>query len=1147
MGHPNSFDRIAMTTLILCGLTNLGQCDEVASPKSPPAKESAANSSGQDSDELKLLVRTVKGEIDADDWQARAAAIAKLETLKPNSPAAIAALIELMGVKDQKVTVKPWSADVGFFAERALKAIGQPATSQLLKIGLHHKSSSVRQGSAVLLGAIQAAQRLRNSAKPDDGEKTTQLVVTALIKSLGDKYYGVAGASSTSLKKIGQPALLPLIALVNKKLDLRFDGVIDKTQPPSELALEIQQRNYAVGVLGNLNDARAIESILQALETDDEALRKWAGYAVSRLKSEACRVEFNRPANVKRLIATFKRDGQPLHGVKTVLRKSSGESVDLLVAALDDPDRRLRIALLDIFSYELDDPRVVPALLKSIAAPAEDTAAQLEPMAVRERWMVLQTLSRYLKHVDSADTISPTVLNQLKHPAAEVRTYAAYVIQAANQRWANDKRYVLPMIEAMQGERIKATQIALVRVLGELNDRRAVDILVFFLAKQEAEKKKNTDLCARLCEALGQLGDRRALPALRQRLPLDEPFVLEAIGKIGDVDAVPVLIKQLTEGTQENPLAACKALRSNPDARATDALLEVLDETVSGTFTRDDIKFVQGISEALAATKSPEAAEALIKSCRRKLTVDDQFDAGWEPSLEEGVQQDRRFWAIAEIGRVALPALIDEIRFQRKKQATRKPGQFDFQWSREICVAVIARLATSQLGQDWDRTAELETLLLGELECDVDGVQLHAIRSLGYLQSTKSAQAILQLLETPFGAERQEILKQNPKHKGVHHEVRVAALTSLNSLRIKSAETFAKHLTHRVSEVRKQAVLGLKATKHPETASLLTQCLQDKSGPVRAAAAEQLGQLGDKQCIAALIQLIANEQQPPQPQPMPRFQLLQIARPEPPADVIAKAVQSLGLLEAVQSIDLLFELTKNSDKAIRANSIVALVQLRDSRGVDLLCKALQKEPAPSRVLLIKQSALLVDLIKHADDKSLEPLTSTLCNLASDDKYQHAKLTAIGVVASIGNDQAIVCLQAACKDRDAFVRSSALSALLSTSSPKRFDVLRSFLDDEAPRCRIWAVQAYGRPFANPTQKGVPSAAKSIKAVAPLLDDLNPHIRQEVLRVIGKLASYNPAAAIEHQKSILRLARSDVEAAVRSAAQLTLKRIKQSKRR
>src|SRR5207247_1007348 len=71
-------------------------------------------------------------------------------------------------------------------------------------------------------------------------------------------------------------------------------------------------------------------------------------------------------------------------------------------------------------------------------------------------------------------------------------------------------------------------------------------------------------------EALGEIGDRAALPAilpLYNETSLRKP-VLEAIGKIGDVGTVPFLLKIIAEEDKLN-LTALRALVRIAEARRT--------------------------------------------------------------------------------------------------------------------------------------------------------------------------------------------------------------------------------------------------------------------------------------------------------------------------------------------------------------------------------------------------------------------------------------------------------------------------------------------------------------------------------------------------------------------------------------------------
>jgi len=107
--------------------------------------------------------------------------------------------------------------------------------------------------------------------------------------------------------------------------------------------------------------------------------------------------------------------------------------------------------------------------------------------------------------------------------------------------------------------------------------------------------------------------------------------------------------------------------------------------------------------------------------------------------------------------------------------------------------------------------------------------------------------------------------------------------------------------------------------------------------------------------------------------------------------------------------------------------------------------------------------------------------------------------------------------------------------MSTTYAGRFDVLRQFLKDASPDCRVVAVADFARLHGhNAPQTAGPSVVESLKAVAPLLDDNAERVRLTVLRSIGKLVTRVPKVDAAMTDRIRRAANSDPSLKVRQRA-------------
>ena len=121
-------------------------------------------------------------------------------------------------------------------------------------------------------------------------------------------------------------------------------------------------------------------------------------------------------------------------------------------------------------------------------------------------------------------------------------------------------------------------QIQAVRALGELGDKRAVEILLFEL--QYSKNSYNSYVLVAVVEALGKLGDKRAVQPLIKMLESNNERLrrssAEALGKLGSGWAVEALELTLLDDDRQVMYEAAKALGMIGDERAIGALINAM-------------------------------------------------------------------------------------------------------------------------------------------------------------------------------------------------------------------------------------------------------------------------------------------------------------------------------------------------------------------------------------------------------------------------------------------------------------------------------------------------------------------------------------------------------------------------------------------
>jgi HEAT repeat protein len=373
---------------------------------------------GADIPDVSAEVDRLQSLLKSDDRQVRADAVVALGKLGDKAAPAARLIVEQFADAKEHVTVSRSRSSVATHAGRALRLIG-PGAIPAVSAGLDHENVEIRSRCARVIGQL--------------GEAPNDTVIARLIELLGDADYRVAGNASSTLKRSGDRAVEPLLAVLNAGLKIpppakRWkDG--EHPDPDDPLTSARKQRNYAIGVLAAIDDPRAIEPLLNAFETKDLLLHRWAANSLPALKSEACLEVFSRHDIVMRLLVFSRTDDRRTRqAIARTLRHVSKDARGLLVAKLDDPDRRVRVTLFDMWSWIRDDHRVIPAALKRAAAEDDNPGELQEPLAIVERRQAIQILKNHFRTFSMPEEVLTVLLTRLDDPARGVRTTAAFAL-----------------------------------------------------------------------------------------------------------------------------------------------------------------------------------------------------------------------------------------------------------------------------------------------------------------------------------------------------------------------------------------------------------------------------------------------------------------------------------------------------------------------------------------------------------------------------------------------------------------------------------------------------------------------------------------------------------------------------------------------
>ncbi len=1015
-------------------------------------------------------------QVEADDQQLRAEAIVRLGELGEEAASTAELLVEQLADTKGMITVGNIGSAIAGHAERALVCIGTSAGPALVE-GLAHKNLEVRRRAAEVLGEIRDAR-----------------AIDPLIELLGDADPELTNHARTALGKIGTPAVEPL-------LEVLITG-------------SKEQRLGAAGALGQTRSPKAIEPLVAALREDDELLILWSLHALQNNLTDSSRDILARPEIAQQLLAALKSDSKSVQdAVSGLLIQVAANIVDALLAALDDPDLRVRNGAVRAL-FVVHDQRVVKPLLRI----AGESAGEPSIENVERKATALTSLTHSIGTLDQPADVLNVALPLLGHESYRLRRAAASTIGQVAQRWPEEKRPVAPLIAALASETERSSLHTIIQSLSEFRDPRAVDPLLAILERAEIirqwddtprdmltqKQQEDSDHAIRdqVAWAVGRIGDPRAMPALRKLLPLERRAVLESLGMLHDRESVPHFIAALRLTDRWTPeriewaAAAANALAATPDERAIPALLESAKMmSQAANFGRDPFgQLRREVCNALSATGDARAVDALLQLSQTE-PLWPQFNEEAELSvddLDSEISNRPASWPLFGLGLVALPRLIEELSTTSRLGADGTSSVDRTRAGREVAAWVLENLFLHGDLQPGDGD-EAIPVLMEALQDHSHLVRLCALRALGHLKAKPAVPAILTLVDDLSAADRQR--------EASSISLLNAAASALSWIGDERAAGMAERLlAHPSSSVREAAVFAVLASKHPRTVELLLPLLNEHDEELRETAIRQLGFVNDRRIGAPLVLLL---------------------RPEHPHSTRAMAAQSLGLLGDRAAADALANSIAEGDPKVRLHAAVALLQLSDDRGLEPVRKLLEDASPDQRVECLQHLSLVTMFANHIGRSRIEHLAARrlLLQVVETDPDARVRSSGMGALRGSSEEATVALLLSLAKDPSEWVRREALIVLAETHDFRRFETFLAALQDEKPRVRRTAALNLGKVAALP----------DIPVLINALRDADPDVREAILIA---LSEQKVSAASE---IIAELGRSDPSPKVRVRAQ------------
>ncbi len=404
------------------------------------------------------------------------------------------------------------------------------ATVEALIMVMRDKNPEIRKKAAEVIGQIQnPAIKPLIAALRDDNHKVREKAAEALIETggiravplfiaaLSDRHYYVRERAAEALGKIGDnQAIKPLVAAMN------------------DTSWEVREK--AVEALSRIGDERVLEPLVVTLNDHDSDVRQKAAEALDKLgwqpenedeqrlyliaKREWDKYVEGDFATVEALIMVMKDKNPEIRkkAIETLIKLGGRRTVRPLIGALEYADRDMRKDVAETLG-QIGDKRAV----KSLIATLRDINPEVREAA-----------SRALVEIGGLYAMGP-LIDALKDKDSSVREAAAEILGKLSHP------ALKPLITSLWDEDWDVREVA-VKTCAKLGDSRAVDPLIAVLKYEASRVHQEPE--GDLYEITSHMIEPSTVPFMTRRNCLCVE-VIKALGQIGDKGAIPALVGQL--------------------------------------------------------------------------------------------------------------------------------------------------------------------------------------------------------------------------------------------------------------------------------------------------------------------------------------------------------------------------------------------------------------------------------------------------------------------------------------------------------------------------------------------------------------------------------------------------------------------------
>ena len=708
--------------------------------------------------------------------------------------------------------------------------------------------------------------------------------------------------------------------------------------------------------------------------------------------------------------------------VSALKKESSPIVIDAISEALVPFDRtRVTDLLLDARNTDGKLPANVLKALAASGVTADSQATQLSSGEVADRVRAAERLAR----LGDTKAVEPLMDALTNARDLQVRVKSAEALGSLR-----DRRAVDALVTATRSSEPQI-RAAAVTALGMIADHTAADTL--FASTRDSEPPVR-EAAVRSLSALGISVEKVASDLSSPNWQVRSAAVT-TFARLGDPSAVPSIINALKDSDSRVRSEAARTLGVFNTSSATEALISALrdpsaDVRVEATISLGHQKDSRGLApltslltdrdarvslaaaESLARLQDPRATRVLIDSLSNpdwrvrsratqvlaRIAGEGSLDQAVTPLTAALADKDPvvRYYAaeaLVGIGAKAVPVLIEAFRANRESDRDRA-ARVLWHIGAPAVDPLIAVL------QDKNSTPEMRAASARTLGMIGDKRAIKALtlvlRDERYFVRQQAAFALGQMGDSAVVL----LLEMAGSSAPSTREAAIEALGSTNSTR--ATDRVIEALTDPNANVRSAAARALGGTASDRAVQPLLQLLRDESSVLRGQAASSLARLGSL-AIPGLISSLKDSR--PSVRQLAASALGDIGSKEAVAPLIdlvntdqsgarAEAIEALGKIGDPQAVTPILGVLRTGSVAVRKRAIGALGRFNDPRSIEALTTALSDQNEEVR------QAAAVGLGDIGDER----VVARLERLADNDSSSDVRTAAVQAIERIRQDR-----------------------------------------------------------------------------------------------------------------------------------------------